>query len=133
VLKQPDLYNLHNQASVHAHSNLRLHFGWTNPMNFSSSPTSSFCRTELERALKEQAFGIQNFTITSCSAEQASASVALLEGQKHVVQLTAEGFSVVNLKPTKTHETIENLLQSVSPLYVKKRQEKLFAALSKLS
>jgi len=40
---------------------------------------------------------------------------------------------VVNLKPTKIHETIENLLQSVSPLYVKKRQEKLFAALSELS
>jgi hypothetical protein len=60
-------------------------------MSFSSS---SFCRTELQRALKEQAFGIQNFSITSSSAQQASALVVLLEGQKLVVQLTTEGFSV---------------------------------------
>jgi hypothetical protein len=88
----------------------------------------------------------------SSSAEQASASVVLLEGQRIVVQLTTEGFSVcikaffttvlathvfcpqvVNPKSAKIHETIENLLQSVSPLYAKKRQEELFAALSKLS
>ena len=92
-LKLPDLlYNLYHQASVHAHSNLRYLLSWTDPMSFSSS--SSFCRTELQRALKEQAFGIQNFSITSSSAEQASALVVLLEGQRLVVQLTTEGFSV---------------------------------------
>ena len=95
MLKLPDpVYNLYHQVSVHAHSNLRLFFGWTDPMNFSSSSPSSFCRTELQRALKEQTFGIKNFSITSCSAERASASVVLLEGQRLVVQLTTEGFSV---------------------------------------
>ncbi|KAF8807139.1 hypothetical protein BYT27DRAFT_7211017 [Phlegmacium glaucopus] len=98
-----------------------------------SSSSSSFCRTELQRALKEQAFGIQTFSITSSSAQEALASVVLLEGQKLVVKLTTQGFSVVNFKTTKIHENIENLLQSVSPLYGKKRQEALLAALSKLS
>ena len=151
MLKLTDLYNLYHRLSVHAHSTLRLLFGWADPMSFSSSSTSSFCRTELQRALKEQAFGIQNFSITSCSAEQASASVVLLEGHRLVIQLTTEGFSVcrnrsfhllshsfffpqvVNSKSTKIHETVEDLLQSISPLYAKKCQEELFAALSKLS
>ena len=65
-------------------------------MSFSS--LSSFCRTELQKALKEQAFGIQTFSITSSSAEQASALVVLLEGQRLVVQLTTEGFSVCEKK-----------------------------------
>lgn len=148
MLKLPDLYNLYHRVSVHVYSNLRLLFSRTDPMSFSSS---SFCRTELQTALKEQAFGIQNFSITSSSAQQASASIVLLEGQKLVVQLTNQGFSVckrslyyalshlffcpqvVNSKSTKIHETIEDLLQSASPLYVKKRQEALLAALSKLS
>lgn len=152
MLKPPDdLYNVYHQVSVHAHSNLRPPFSLTDSMNFSSSSSSSFCRTELQRALKEQAFGIQNFSITSSSSQQASALVVLLEGQRLVVQLTTRGFSVckksplftasnayffsqiVNFKSTKIHETIENLLQSVSPLYVKKRQEALLAALSELS
>jgi len=132
MLKLPDLYNSYHRV-VHAHSIPRLLFSWTDSMNFPSSPSSSFCRTELQRALKEQAFGIQTFSITSSSAEQASASVVLLEGQKLVVQLTSQGYSVVNLKPTHIHETIENLLQSLSPLYIGKRQEALLAALSKLS
>ena len=151
MLKLPDLYNSYHRV-VHAHSIPRLLFSWTDSMNFPSSPSSSFCRTELQRALKEQAFGIQTFSITSSSAEQASASVILLEGQKVVVQLTSQGYSVcktipftrlshsffvftqvVNLKPIHIHETIENLLQSLSPLYIGKRQEALLAALSKLS
>ena len=94
MLKLPDLYNLYHRVSVHAHSNLRLLLlSWTDPMSFSSS-SSSFCQTELQRALKEQTFGIQNFSITSSSAEQASALVVLLEGQRLVVKLTAQGFSV---------------------------------------
>lgn len=91
MLTLPDLYNLYHQVSIHVHSHLRFLFSWIDPMSFSSS---SFCRTELQRALKEQAFGIQNFSITSSSAQQASALVVLLEGQKLVVQLTTEGFSV---------------------------------------
>jgi len=130
MLKLPDLYNLYHRVCVNAYSNLRLLFSRTDPMTLSSS---SFCRTELQTALKEQAFGIQSFSITSSSAQQASASILLLEGQKLVVQLTNQGFSVVNSKTTKIHETIEDLLQSASPLYVKKRQEALLAALSKLS
>jgi len=94
MLKLPKLYNLHRQVSIHAHSILCLFFSRTDPMSLASSSSSSFCRAELQRALKEQAFGIQKFSITSSSAQEASALVVLLEGQNLVVKLTSQGFSV---------------------------------------
>ena len=63
-------------------------------MTVSSSPSTSFCHTELYRALKEQAFGIKSFSMLSSSLEQATASVVLLEGSKIVVELTTGGYSV---------------------------------------
>lgn len=55
---------------------------------------SSFCAAELQKALKEQAFGIKTFTMGSSSAEQATASVVLLEGHRLALQLTTQGYSV---------------------------------------
>jgi len=103
-------------------------------MTVSSSPSASFCHTELYRALKEQAFGIKSFSMLSSSLEQATASVVLLEGSKLVVELTTRGYCVLNPGASSIHyETLEDLLQSNSPLYAKKRQEVLIAKLSKLS
>ncbi|KAF8964352.1 GSKIP domain-containing protein [Flammula alnicola] len=97
----------------------------------SSSPSSSFCHTELQRALKEQAFGIKSFTVSSSSSQQAIANIVLLDGPKLAVELTTQGYSVVST--TNVYETIEDLLQSESPLYARKRQELLYAKLANLS
>ncbi|KAF9483380.1 hypothetical protein BDN70DRAFT_799882 [Pholiota conissans] len=94
-----------------------------------SSP--SFCDAELLRALNEQSFGIKSFTVSSSSPQQAIATIVLLDGPKLTVQLTTQGYSVVST--TKVYETIEDLLQASSPMYDKRRQEALYAKLSKLS
>ncbi|PPQ67729.1 hypothetical protein CVT25_009335 [Psilocybe cyanescens] len=101
-------------------------------MAVSSSSSISFCHSELQRALKEQSFGIKNFTILSSSHEQASAAIVLLEGRKIIVQLTTRGYSIIDGGPSTVHETLEGLLH-ISALYAKKRQEVLMAKLSKLT
>ncbi|KAF9013528.1 hypothetical protein BDQ17DRAFT_1297221 [Cyathus striatus] len=104
--------------------------------------SSSFYRDELQRAFSEQSFGIRSFHITSSNARQAVATVVLLEGQKLIVVLTNQGYSVDLEKspgvPRSTgtdvvHEAVENLLQSISPLYIQRRQEALLSALGRLS
>ncbi|KAF8169260.1 hypothetical protein BJ912DRAFT_912986 [Pholiota molesta] len=92
----------------------------------------SFCDTELHRALSEQAFGIKSFAVSSSSPQQAIATIVLLDGPKITVQLTTQGYSVDRLD-YRIYETIEDLLQASSAMYAKKRQEALYAKLSKLS
>ncbi|PPQ76389.1 hypothetical protein CVT26_015378 [Gymnopilus dilepis] len=127
-----DLYNL-CCAPFHAPKKLGSLFDWKGErtMTVSSSPSTSFCHTELYRALKEQAFGIKSFSMLSSSLEQATASVVLLEGSKIVVELTTGGYSIQNAGGR--YETLDDLLQTCSPLYAKKRQEALIAKLSRLS
>lgn len=100
-----------------------------------SSSSSSFCHTEFQRALKEQAFGIKSFAMVSSSSHQATASIVTLEGSNLLVQLTTQGYSITttNSDSNRVYETIEDLLQATSPLYIKRRQEVIFAKLSKLS
>jgi len=117
-----------------------------------TSSSSSFWHTEFQRALKEQAFGIKSFAMVSSSSQEATASIVTLEGSKLLVQLTTQGYSVgvpfpgfltashsfiqistTNSDSNRVYETIEDLLQAASALYIKKRQEVLFAKLSKLS
>jgi len=128
-----DLYNLWC-VSAHAPKKLGSLFNSKGKASMTvSSSSSSFCHTELHRALKEQTFGIKSFAVSS-SNEQASASVVLLEGPKVIIQLTTQGYCIVSAGSTNgTHETIEALLQSISPLYAKKRHEVLMAKLAKLS
>lgn len=80
------LYKLRRGFS-HVAKNLRTHLD-------PKSHMSSFCSTELQRALKEQTFGIKSYSISSTSSQQATASVVLLEGSKITVLLTTQGFSV---------------------------------------
>ncbi|KAF9046681.1 hypothetical protein BJ165DRAFT_1527754 [Panaeolus papilionaceus] len=106
-------------------------------MSNSSSSPSSFYHSELLRALKEQAFGIINFSMTSSSPEQASASVVLLEGRTVNVKLTIQGYSITGpgscASSAGVHESFENLLRAISSLYRKREQEALFAKLAKIS
>ncbi|TFK40539.1 hypothetical protein BDQ12DRAFT_456878 [Crucibulum laeve] len=106
------------------------------------STPASFFRDEMHRALDEQGFGIRSFTVTSSNSRQAVASVLLLEGHKINICLTSQGYSVDaeknpgmsrNTTNPIIHETLEALLQNLSPLYIQKRQETLFAALENLS
>ncbi|KAF8627406.1 hypothetical protein AX17_006221 [Amanita inopinata Kibby_2008] len=103
-----------------------------------SSPTaSSFYARELENALREQSFGIRGFTMTTASSLQSSASVTLLEGRIIHITLGYGGYSIESngyeqKSQSKAHETIEDLLGSISPLFQQKRQEALIRELERL-
>lgn len=58
-----------------------------------SSP-STFFKTELERALSEQTFGVTSYDLKSSTAYDASASVELLEQIRIDILLTRRGFRV---------------------------------------
>ncbi|KAJ3993191.1 hypothetical protein F5050DRAFT_1578141 [Lentinula boryana] len=93
---------------------------------------SEFYIKELQRALSEQALFIRAFSVTSSSSLQAIVSVTLLEGNNVTVILTNQGYHADQSGATP-FETIEDLLQSVSPLYAQKRQLALLDALEKWS
>jgi len=99
----------------------------------------NFDSDELERALEEQSFGIAGFELVrSTSSLESSAFVTLLEGDVVNISLSARGYQVVKnpdgaSPPDKIYEAIEALLQSVSPLYERKRREHLVAQLERLS
>ncbi len=59
----------------------------------SQTPTT-FAKTELERALSEQAFGISSYEVVSCTELEASAVVTLLEGKTVSISLTPRGYTV---------------------------------------
>ena len=62
-----------------------------------SSPQShptTFTRSELDRALSEQSFGITSYEITDSTELEASARVALLEGNVIIISLTSRGYQV---------------------------------------
>ncbi|KAG2010213.1 hypothetical protein CC2G_013052 [Coprinopsis cinerea AmutBmut pab1-1] len=109
-------------------------------MSFGSTP-SSFYHDELERALAEQRFGVHSYRILSSSPRQSSAFVTTLEGHKLNVALTAQGYTVESKRsdgtestvPPRTYETIEDLLQAISPSYSIRRQERLISALQNIS
>ncbi|KAI0826787.1 hypothetical protein BC628DRAFT_1418857 [Trametes gibbosa] len=106
------------------------------------SAPSSFMREELERALTEQSFGISSFEISSSSPLKTTARVVLLEGDAIVLSLTSRGFqlhspSEAPMDPEHDSEiifeTIEPLLQSVSPLYESRQRSVLLQKLESLS
>lgn len=113
------------------------------------SSSSSFYHNELSRALSEQSFGLTQYEVTrQYSAHQATALVTLLEGTNIRVTLNTRGYQV-NLHHLKTdmiadwtlfqkldggqtYESIEELLQSISPMYVQKREETIITKLQGL-
>ncbi|KAF6757381.1 GSKIP domain-containing protein [Ephemerocybe angulata] len=111
-------------------------------MCYPPSPTTFF-RDELESALREQSFGLQSFRVTSSTPRQSSASLVTLEGLSLTIVLNTQGYSVdakrsdafQSLKPGQLHvyETIENLLQTISPMYTQRHQGQLFEALQRLA
>jgi len=93
---------------------------------------SQFYIEELQKALSEQTLAICSFSIKGYSSLQATASVTLLEGNDISIKLTDRGYES-NEQADKTFETVENLLESVSPLYIQRRHALLLNALEALS
>ncbi|KAL0961321.1 hypothetical protein HGRIS_006279 [Hohenbuehelia grisea] len=109
----------------------------------SHSQVSSFFGTELQRALREQAFGITSFELVDAGPLQAGAKVTLLEGSAVTVTLTGRGYhwdAHQSQRPSvsassssgQVYEGIEDLLTAISPLYQQRFQETLFSKLAKL-
>ncbi|OJT08154.1 hypothetical protein TRAPUB_950 [Trametes pubescens] len=106
------------------------------------SEPSSFMREELERALAEQSFAISSFETTSSSPLKATARVVLLEGEVVLVSLTSRGYqlhspSEAPMDPDHDteiiFETIEQLLQTVSPQFESAQRSALMEKLELLS
>ncbi|KAJ4481996.1 hypothetical protein J3R30DRAFT_2110905 [Lentinula aciculospora] len=91
---------------------------------------SEFYIKELQSVLSEQALLIRTFSMDNSSSLQATASVTLLEGDIITITLTNRGYHSHQAKGI-IFESIENLLQSVSPLYARKRHSVLLDALDK--
>ncbi|TFK74813.1 hypothetical protein BDN72DRAFT_892822 [Pluteus cervinus] len=103
-----------------------------------SSAPPNFCADELQRALKEQAFGVATFAMTEATPLHAAASVTLLEECTITVSLSRAGYAVdpttsPGMGPEAVFESLENLLQTVSPLYQRKLHSTLLQRLEKLS
>lgn len=58
---------------------------------------SSFYADELHRALQEQSFGIESFSMENATSLQATATVKILEGLNVTLKLTIRGFTVCNI------------------------------------
>ncbi|KZS92894.1 hypothetical protein SISNIDRAFT_549931 [Sistotremastrum niveocremeum HHB9708] len=96
-----------------------------------------FYRDEMTRALSEQSYGISAYSISTSSRMDADAEVTILEGSKCTIHLNCNGYKLVAAAPaipnTTTgviYENMEELLQAVSPLFLKKRGELLVAKLN---
>jgi len=97
--------------------------------NMPSSP-SSFYYNELNRTLSEQSFGLAGYEVArQQSAHEATATVTLLEGSSVNVSLNVRGY---RLDGGQTYESIEELLQSISPMYLQKRQDAIISRLQGL-
>ena len=114
-----------------------------------ASPSSSFYYNELSRSLSEQSFGLSRYEVAGqYSPHEATAVVTLLEGTTIRVSLNMRGYQVnlhhsttvviadlslcFKLDEGQTHELIEELLQSVSPMYVRKREDMIIVKLQGL-
>ncbi|EPS97073.1 hypothetical protein FOMPIDRAFT_43129 [Fomitopsis schrenkii] len=109
------------------------------PPNSPSHSDVDFPGGELSDALQEHSFGLSQFEITHVSAHEASARIVLLEHSAVTVVLTTSGYGVRTLAQivqgaaSKTFETLEDLLASISPAYVERRQQSLLAKLQVLA
>lgn len=117
--------------------------------NMASSSSSSFYHNELSRALSEQSFGLTRYEVArQYSAHEATALVTLLEGTNIRVSLDIRGYRVnlhrsaagmiadricvSKLDGGQTYESIEEFLQSISPMYVQKREDTIIIKLQGL-
>ncbi|OSX59950.1 hypothetical protein POSPLADRAFT_1149176 [Postia placenta MAD-698-R-SB12] len=92
--------------------------------------TPNFPTVELTSALGEQCFGIVNFTIVSSTVHEASARVALLEGNTVIISLSSRGYRITL---GRSYESIEDILTVLSSRYGDVRRDRLFAKLQALS
>lgn len=122
---------------------------------------SHFSKSELIRALSDVEYGIIAYRMLEdmCDAHQAFSEVDLLEKQQIIIRLTARGYEVgrwfdeivlycikiacllqafqqvedVDEMDPQIHETLEDLLWSLSPLYRERHQAEVMARLARYS
>ncbi|KAI0755219.1 hypothetical protein C8Q80DRAFT_418593 [Daedaleopsis nitida] len=106
------------------------------------SEPHAFVEEELNHTLTEQSFGISSYEIVSTSPLKATAKIVLLEEETVMVSLTSRGFQLhspseppmdPDLDAEIVFETIEQLLQSVSPRYGAAQRSALMAKLNALT
>ncbi|KAI0789674.1 hypothetical protein C8Q75DRAFT_147242 [Abortiporus biennis] len=108
-------------------------------MEASNQHPSTFTRTELERALTEQSFGVISSKILHASEREATAMLVLLEGNAMTISLSSRGFLITSDTASPyTHvgdayETLEDLLSTVSKQYNVVKHQVLTQKLSALS
>ncbi|KAF9808959.1 hypothetical protein IEO21_07681 [Rhodonia placenta] len=107
--------------------------------------TPNFPTAELTSAIGEQCFGIAGFTIVSSTVHEASARVALLEGNTVIISLSSHGYTAgmgprqerrevpAEITLGRSYESIEDILTVLSSRYADARRDRLFAKLQALS
>jgi len=99
--------------------------------------SESFYSREIRRALSEQAFGICDYGIIDGTNTDVTAKVTLLEGQTCTINLSGRGYEITsgssNDNGQGIYESLEELLQAISPRYLRRRAEALAARLSDAS
>ncbi|TDL22166.1 hypothetical protein BD410DRAFT_723401 [Rickenella mellea] len=104
-------------------------------MSSNRSIPPSFFKDELRNALEEQSFGINGFALTNWNNLEARAQVTLLENLTVDIVLSIRGFYVPSGQneqhlPDTVFETVDSLLQNISPGYSAKLAETIVARLS---
>ncbi|KZT09359.1 uncharacterized protein LAESUDRAFT_712440 [Laetiporus sulphureus 93-53] len=103
---------------------------------------SDFPTAELIHALEEQSFGISSYELRSFDAHEATAQVVFLEGHVVTVSLSTTGYKATEHRhgndgdpcsTDRSFESIEELMEHISPRYVEKRREAIMARLQALS
>ena len=76
------------------HTRFHRNLPFVSAFTMDSQTPTTFTKSELERALSEQSFGISAYEIVTCTELEASAVVTLLEGKTVSVSLTPRGYTV---------------------------------------
>ncbi|EIN12648.1 hypothetical protein PUNSTDRAFT_130905 [Punctularia strigosozonata HHB-11173 SS5] len=86
---------------------------------------------ELQNCLRENAHGIKSFTLGNHTSTEAKANVILLEEEEVTIYLDGRGFRA-GTDSKDVSETLEALLQELSPGFGLKQQQILFTKLTRL-
>jgi len=100
----------------------------------SDANVSSFYRNELSRALQEQQDAIASYRLLASSSTSATAEVELLEKRVMTLSLSLRGYRFIgDDESSGSYESLDALLESVSPLCAGRKREALHAKLAELA
>ncbi|KAF9644595.1 hypothetical protein BDM02DRAFT_3121640 [Thelephora ganbajun] len=89
--------------------------------------------SELASALKENSFGLKSYQVVRETQLESIATIVLLEGETITVSSSPQGFEVLCKETETIHETLEQLLDSLSPAYRLASQQALFSRLEEFA